>query len=106
MIISCQYNILHFSKVMINEFAKFISKQECEGLGSSDSRSEMNTKLAEKLKASESLCDELMEENESLKADIKDLQQEIEEMQVSTVTNFTFSFVVVSGVNVDNAEKM
>lgn len=75
-------------------------------MGSSDNRSEMNTKLAEKLKASESLCDELMEENESLKADIKDLQQEIEEMQVSTVTNFTFSFVVVGGVNVDNAEKM
>ncbi|EJD76702.1 CBR-TAG-241 protein [Loa loa] len=53
--------------------------QECEG--SSDSRSEMTAKLADKLKASESLCDELMEENESLKADIKDLQQEIEEMQ-------------------------
>uniref|UniRef100_A0A915PR63 Kinesin motor domain-containing protein n=1 Tax=Setaria digitata TaxID=48799 RepID=A0A915PR63_9BILA len=53
--------------------------QECEG--SSDSRADLNMKLTEKLKANELLCDELMEENESLKADIKDLQQEIEEMQ-------------------------
>lgn len=57
----------------------------------------MNAKLMEKLKASESLCDELMEENESLKTDIKDLQQEIEEMQVSITFNFvfplTFNFV-------------
>lgn len=40
------------------------------------------SRLAERLKASESLCEELVEENEVLKADIKDLQQEIEEMQV------------------------
>lgn len=59
-----------------------VCEQECEG-GADDNCNAMNTSLAEKLKASESLCDELMEENETLKADIKDLQQEIEEMQVS-----------------------
>uniref|UniRef100_A0AAF5PJR0 Uncharacterized protein n=1 Tax=Wuchereria bancrofti TaxID=6293 RepID=A0AAF5PJR0_WUCBA len=36
--------------------------QKCES--SSDSRNKMNIKLAEKLEASESLCDELMDENE------------------------------------------
>lgn len=44
--------------------------------GSSD------TTLTEKLKTTETLCEELMEENESLKNEVKDLQQEIEEMQV------------------------
>uniref|UniRef100_A0AC34EZW9 Uncharacterized protein n=1 Tax=Panagrolaimus sp. ES5 TaxID=591445 RepID=A0AC34EZW9_9BILA len=34
-----------------------------------------------KLKETESLCEELMIENENLKSDIRDLQQEIEEMQ-------------------------
>uniref|UniRef100_A0A1I7X4G8 Shootin-1 n=1 Tax=Heterorhabditis bacteriophora TaxID=37862 RepID=A0A1I7X4G8_HETBA len=38
-------------------------------------------KLKEKIRTTEALCDEIMEENEGLKAEVKDLQQEIEEMQ-------------------------
>uniref|UniRef100_A0AC35TI39 Myosin_tail_1 domain-containing protein n=1 Tax=Rhabditophanes sp. KR3021 TaxID=114890 RepID=A0AC35TI39_9BILA len=37
--------------------------------------------LTEKLNTTESFCDELMQENECLKADVRELQQEIEEMQ-------------------------
>uniref|UniRef100_A0A0K0D0M7 Shootin-1 n=1 Tax=Angiostrongylus cantonensis TaxID=6313 RepID=A0A0K0D0M7_ANGCA len=40
-----------------------------------------DAKLREKITSTEALCDELMEENESLKAEVRDLQQEIEEMQ-------------------------
>lgn len=41
-----------------------------------------NDQLIEKLSTMEILCNELKDENESLKNDVKDLQQEIEEMQV------------------------
>ncbi len=37
---------------------------------------------SDKLQAAEQMCEELLVENEALKADVKDLQQEIEEMQV------------------------
>lgn len=77
-------------------------KQECEGANSGDNRTEMNVKLMEKLKASESLCDELMEENEALKADIKDLQQEIEEMQVSV---FYYSIIISNSIQISSVKK-
>lgn len=38
--------------------------------------------MTEKIKTTEALCDELMEENEQLKNDVRDLQHEVEEMQV------------------------
>ncbi|RCN31861.1 hypothetical protein ANCCAN_22348 [Ancylostoma caninum] len=40
-----------------------------------------DAKLKEKIACTEALCDELMEENELLKTEVRDLQQEIEEMQ-------------------------
>ena len=44
-------------------------------------RERVNDELRSKLKAAESLCENLMDENEDMKKEIRELEEEIYEMQ-------------------------
>lgn len=66
-------------KYLLGRF--FISILLFQSRGSADSQKRECEQLRAKLLAAETLCEELMDENEDMKKELRDLEEEIEEMQ-------------------------